>query len=1405
MQRVPRALAVLLVGLLPVAALAQFNSAVVGFNDNPDIENSREMFRVPEFSGSTSAYIVPNTLGQFDNNNAFRASGFQTEGAGAMNIFFNWQDASDPNAWLRASTFGADVRPNPSLHLQGKVRFRIVNRSELFQGSIGIVLGVRETGVDVPMLTDGGTSGDLEWVGATGVDDPNGNPRPIPAAVVAPGAASVLVEFDLATGTVSLNGVNQGGSVQAFTGDGVLSAANNRGTLEHIAFINVAGDAATMISVHIDEMQFESPVADPVLPPSVNPPIIAGDATVSVTADPAADRVRLYRDGGLILTDTDPNAVTVFTLPAAAITGEAYTADQRIGGITSSQSAAVIVVDEPSPYGLSFVMDEDGDGSCSFAAPGGWEFVGASSLTTGLGGTLYPAGTNLFIDDSQWQTVDFDLTASTVAWLGGDGTLDPSVTGLRSIDSIWWNVNPGTNVGPHEFFLDAVQVVGPNDVVLDQIHSFEDGITYMGNTRGQSSVGATSGLSSLASFDGTNAHRVQWSYPDTNEQALGLYHNIGGSCGTGPSFTDGGTILRMRVLARRPADPNDLPLPVIQAPLVGSTSTVVVSNDPTATAVQLYVNGVATGAPIDPLGASSTTFGGLSLGVGDSVSATQTIGGDDSRFAYPRGIDIPTAPSIATPIAPGSTTVTVNDVLFQTGAQASQVEINVNDGGEIATATPSGTSVVVTLTTPLVTGDTLVARQTVNGSQSLASAEATVAFTAPIIYRAPAEGEATVRVQALDATADSVTVRVFAGGDPNSPNDNTLALTGQTTADVPVTGLTAGDTLLAFQTVSAIDSVASELETVTVATSTPVLCDDFEDPNTIGGAWTESAAPGLTSSSTRNATVGGSLSAYEDGSEGRIQQDIANTIPTPTEPVVWNVNIYDSTGQVGFAGNQFAQLNGQVSDFFFMHVGLSGPSLQPFLDPAYYQFRAIGNGGPDWINLDEIDAPLRSVGWHTFTVVHKGDFIDVYVDGLLSAKNIPMSFETTLDRARIGPGALPGTPPEAYYDDFCVEVGAVAFGTIAPQPPASPTVAAPIQDGDVEATVNDIDPDVTLVEILDSSLTVIGSTGVVDPNTASAVVSLSRSLVHLEEITARVTNTVGQASSAPLEVGKGNGDFLVSIGIRETGDTGALGTEGGTAGSIEWVGVTGVTSGAPQGIPISTSSGWQTITFDLTDPNAIAGFTGDGVINGTRGTLEHLAVSVNAGSADRSTGQYLIYVDNVVNVGAGAGGSDFMIEDFEAYTAGEEALFQEPTNSGSTAANLAPLPSASEVSAAEGNPGQSELLTWFFLDTDASRWARITTSGVANRSRPIIDLTQPIRMDILVVDATAGCGPACDVPNGDADVDDDCDVDLSDLASVLANFGSVSAAHSDGDTDFDGDVDLTDLANVLSLFGVACP
>ena len=66
-----------------------------------------------------------------------------------------------------------------------------------------------------------------------------------------------------------------------------------------------------------------------------------------------------------------------------------------------------------------------------------------------------------------------------------------------------------------------------------------------------------------------------------------------------------------------------------------------------------------------------------------------------------------------------------------------------------------------------------------------------------------------------------------------------------------------------------------------------------------------------------------------------------------------------------------------------------------------------------------------------------------------------------------------------------------------------------------------------------------------------------------------------------------------------------------------------------------------------------------------------------------------------------------------------------------------------------------------------------------------------------------GCGPGCGDSFGSADIDDDCDVDLTDLAIVLSDFDCTGGCV--GDTNGDDEVDLTDLARVLTFFDASCP
>jgi len=71
-------------------------------------------------------------------------------------------------------------------------------------------------------------------------------------------------------------------------------------------------------------------------------------------------------------------------------------------------------------------------------------------------------------------------------------------------------------------------------------------------------------------------------------------------------------------------------------------------------------------------------------------------------------------------------------------------------------------------------------------------------------------------------------------------------------------------------------------------------------------------------------------------------------------------------------------------------------------------------------------------------------------------------------------------------------------------------------------------------------------------------------------------------------------------------------------------------------------------------------------------------------------------------------------------------------------------------------------------------------------------------VDAFVV-STLACEDACF-----GDLNGDNEVNLSDLAALLGNYGMTGAEYEDGDLDGDGDVDLPDLAALLGVYGTTC-
>ena len=88
----------------------------------------------------------------------------------------------------------------------------------------------------------------------------------------------------------------------------------------------------------------------------------------------------------------------------------------------------------------------------------------------------------------------------------------------------------------------------------------------------------------------------------------------------------------------------------------------------------------------------------------------------------------------------------------------------------------------------------------------------------------------------------------------------------------------------------------------------------------------------------------------------------------------------------------------------------------------------------------------------------------------------------------------------------------------------------------------------------------------------------------------------------------------VGVNVRETNPTSAIGDNGGTTGTIEYVGVPSKNGASPNPSRTVGAGGWTTIKFNLPQ-EPVMGFTGNGVLESTtgKGVLEALALVAAGG------------------------------------------------------------------------------------------------------------------------------------------------------------------------------------------------
>ena len=201
----------------------------------------------------------------------------------------------------------------------------------------------------------------------------------------------------------------------------------------------------------------------------------------------------------------------------------------------------------------------------------------------------------------------------------------------------------------------------------------------------------------------------------------------------------------------------------------------------------------------------------------------------------------------------------------------------------------------------------------------------------------------------------------------------------------------------------------------------------------------------------------------------------------------------------------------------------------------------------------------------------------------------------------------------------------------------------------------------------------------------------------------------GTAIGAVFATSAGAQTFKISIGVRETGSTAAIGADGGTAGAIEYINRDGLT--------LTADGTWQKFTFNFgTDP--VTSFVGNGVLDGTTGVFEQIRFLNSSGTTDRVT----MLVDDIVNT---VGGVDNLITGYEEFAAGNLATFQPGNFSGSSSTNLTGGSTARVITTAANTGVNSYEESFQFVDNSTTRFIRLTTFGTASnlKPNPTIDFT----------------------------------------------------------------------------------
>jgi len=535
-------------GLAAPSAYGQFIKLVTDFEGPfPGTLNVAEVvFRDPNFSGTTRGLdtaVLPNSFW----TNTASLPGFVTAHSGThlCTSVFAWQSTADTSAWVRLVTTSTANIPNPSLHLGGKVRIWMAARAwtspsfttPVTTGNLMVGMGARETGIGVPQGANGGSAGDVEWVGldakrsqvfagSNGIcdstvnlatDDVEINPQGanvgfngvcidagtngvINSTVVTDDASAVIPEgmFNLPSDGVmreyvfDLPALEISGNVFSFVGDAILGATpNNRGTLDHLTFTNDAAVNGVVNAkvwvLSIDDITFESPVIDP---PQIisNPAPLPLAESVDVDLVEVGDLVEVYRlesGGGETLLGSAVATGTPQTVTTSPLPGNVRIVARRTVGPDTSDNSQPVVVTTPGngPLRLAMAVRETdqydnaldcGDNGTGFNPNAPSTLEFIGAETTSGFGNPNGRPISTSLD---WQKIEFDPCVDPVVLFSGNGILDVNSTGETKAvwEGLYFKISADNpTTGPYTVYIDDMKVENADGVGLDcDIDDFE--------------------------------------------------------------------------------------------------------------------------------------------------------------------------------------------------------------------------------------------------------------------------------------------------------------------------------------------------------------------------------------------------------------------------------------------------------------------------------------------------------------------------------------------------------------------------------------------------------------------------------------------------------------------------------------------------------------------------------------------------------------------------------------------------------------------------------------------------------------------------------------------------------------------------------------------------------------------